>query len=67
MRLGDLLETIFKYTGIKWLVETISDLLGIEDCGCEDRKKALNKLKINRKNGSTGSNELGEVPRKKTK
>jgi len=67
MRLGDLLETIFKHTGIKWLVKNTASLLGIEDCGCEDRKKALNKLKINRKNGSTGSSELGEIPRKKKK
>jgi hypothetical protein len=51
MRLGDLLETIFKYTGIKWLVEKVTGLIGIEDCGCEDRKEALNNIKINRKNG----------------
>jgi hypothetical protein len=51
MRLGDLLETIFKYTGIKWLVEKVTGLIGIEDCGCEDRKEALNNIKINRKDG----------------
>jgi len=51
MRLGDLLETIFKYTGIKWLVEKVTHYYGIEDCGCEDRKEALNNIKINRKDG----------------
>jgi len=48
MRLGDLLETIFKYTGIKWIVEKLTNFLGYESCGCEDRKKALNNLKIYR-------------------
>ena len=51
MRLGDLLETIFKYTGIKWMVNQFTLFMEIEDCGCEDRKEALNKIKINRKNG----------------
>jgi len=51
MRLGDKLETIFKYTGVKWLVEFISTQFGIEDCGCENRKEMLNRIKINRKNG----------------
>lgn len=54
MRLGDLLEMIFKYTGVKWLVEFISTQFGIEDCGCEQRKDALNRIKINRKNGRRG-------------
>lgn len=53
MKLGDALETIFKYTGIKWLVEKVTSLFGIEDCGCENRKEALNNIKINRKNGRT--------------
>ena len=39
MKLGTLLETIFKYTGIKWLVKKIViDYLGYENCGCEKRK-----------------------------
>lgn len=50
MRLGDTLEVIFKYTGIKWLVKIITiDWLGYESCGCEDRKKALNEITIRRK------------------
>ena len=53
MRLGDALEIIFKYTGIKWLVKKVTGLMGMEDCGCEDRKKALNNIKINRKDGRT--------------
>lgn len=48
MRLGDLLATIFKYTGVKWLVEKIVvDLLGYKTCGCEERQKKLNEFKIN--------------------
>jgi len=67
MRLGDLLETIFKYTGIKWLVKKVTKAVGIEDCGCEDRKQALNKIKIDRKYGSTRPTKVGEVQRKKEK
>lgn len=47
MKLGNLLEKIFKYTGIKWLVEKIViDLLGYETCGCDKRKEKLNHIKI---------------------
>tara|TARA_R110002050_G_scaffold199334_5_gene334191 strand:- start:383 stop:550 length:168 start_codon:yes stop_codon:yes gene_type:complete len=49
MKLGDLVEKIFKVTGIKWLHNKIwFDFLGYESCGCNDRKKFLNDLKINR-------------------
>jgi hypothetical protein len=45
MKLGDLLEKIFKHTGIKWLVEKIViDILGYKSCGCESRKDKLNKI-----------------------
>jgi hypothetical protein len=37
--LGDTIERITKATGIKRLVELATD-----DCGCDKRKKALNKL-----------------------
>jgi hypothetical protein len=67
MKLGDLLETIFKYTGIKWLVKKVTEAVGIEDCGCESRKQALNKIKIDRKYGSTRPTEVGKVQRKKEK
>lgn len=47
MKLGNLLEKIFKYTGIKWFVEKIViDLLGYETCGCDKRKEKLNHIKI---------------------
>jgi|TARA_R110002126_G_scaffold51345_2_gene140476 hypothetical protein len=47
MNLGDILETIFKKTGIKWLVEKIViDILGYKSCGCERRKKVLNDIRI---------------------
>ena len=50
MKLGDTLEVVFKYTGIRWLTKKIViDLLGYESCGCEDRKKALNEISIRRK------------------
>lgn len=47
MKLGDILATIFKYTGIKWLVEKIViDFLGYESCGCSKRQEKLNDIKI---------------------
>lgn len=39
MLIGDRLEKIFEKTGIKALVDMITD-----DCGCQDRKDALNKF-----------------------
>ena len=49
MKLGDIVEKIFKITGIKWLHNKIVfDWLGYESCGCNDRKEYLNNLTINR-------------------
>lgn len=49
MKLGDLVEKIFKVTGIKWLHNKIVfDWLEYKSCGCDDRKKYLNELTINR-------------------
>lgn len=36
---GDYLESVFKYTGVKALVDYL-----VDDCGCQDRKVALNNL-----------------------
>lgn len=47
MRLGDLVFYITKYTGIKWLVNSVSKMLGV-DCGCEQRRQDWNNLKIDR-------------------
>lgn len=41
--LGDTISKITKATGIKKVVDKISKATG-KDCGCEKRKKALNKL-----------------------
>ena len=41
--LGDTIEKITKATGIKKVVDKISEVTG-KDCGCDKRKKALNKL-----------------------
>lgn len=41
--LGDTIENITTKTGIKKIVETFSDITGI-DCKCEERKEKLNKL-----------------------
>lgn len=38
MKVGTILEKIFKATGIQWLVKKIWG----EDCGCEERKDKLN-------------------------
>jgi len=49
MKIGDLIYYISKYTGIKWLVEkVVIDLLGYKSCGCDARRKKLNKFKFNR-------------------
>jgi len=41
--LGDTIEQITTATGIKSVVDKISEVTGI-DCGCNERKDALNKL-----------------------
>ena len=46
--LGDTVEAITEATGIKAVVEAVSDALGV-DCGCAARKEDLNKLFPNRK------------------
>ena len=47
MKLGDLIATITKYTGIKWLVNKIViDFLGYKSCGCDKRQEKLNEIKI---------------------
>jgi len=49
MKIGTILEAIFKYTGVKWIVKKIViDLLGYESCGCENRRDKLNELTFNR-------------------
>jgi hypothetical protein len=42
--IGDTIEKIMKATGVKNLVETLSGKLGIDDCGCEARREALNRM-----------------------
>jgi len=41
--LGDTIEAITTATGIKAIVDTFSELTGI-DCNCDERKETLNKL-----------------------
>ena len=41
--LGDSIEKITKATGIKTMVDTVSEGLNIP-CGCQGRKDALNKI-----------------------
>jgi|TARA_X000001382_G_C3051852_1_gene141357 hypothetical protein len=41
--LGDSVEKITKATGLKTLMELMTDAAGIKDCGCEKRKEFLNK------------------------
>jgi hypothetical protein len=37
MKLGTFLETIFRYTGVRWIVKKIWG----EDCGCDQRRDKL--------------------------
>lgn len=49
IKIGTILETIFKYTGVKLLVKKIViDLLGYESCGCENRRDKLDNLTFRR-------------------
>jgi len=41
--LGDTIEKITKATGIKKVVDKVSEVTG-KDCGCADRKDKLNRL-----------------------
>jgi len=41
--LGDSIEKFTKATGIKSLVQMGTRAVGKKDCGCNKRKKALNK------------------------
>ncbi len=42
MKLGNLIELITTYTGIKWLVKKIWG----KDCGCDERKNKLNDVEL---------------------
>lgn len=42
--LGDTIDKVTSATGIKSLVHKISSAVGVEDCGCEERRNALNNL-----------------------
>tara|TARA_B110000037_G_C17048569_1_gene476762 strand:- start:224 stop:694 length:471 start_codon:yes stop_codon:yes gene_type:complete len=41
--LGDVVEAFTKATGIKAIVDKVSDVLGV-DCGCDERRERLNNL-----------------------
>ena len=43
MKLGDLVYTITKWTGIRWLVKKIA---GKNDCGCDKRHEEWNKIEL---------------------
>ena len=40
--LGDTIEKVTKATGIKKVVEAVSEATG-KDCGCKERRDALNR------------------------
>jgi len=51
MKLGDLTEKIINIITLgqgKKIATYIAKKMGYEKCDCEDRKKALNKIKIKR-------------------
>ena len=47
MGLGDLVEVITRYTGLKWLTKKVSGYFGF-DCGCDERKEKWNDIKFKR-------------------
>lgn len=42
--LGDSIDKFTSKTGIKTVAEAVSKLIGLEGCGCEERKEYLNQL-----------------------
>lgn len=42
--LGDTIAKFTKVTGIDKLVEATAEVLGVEDCGCNRRREALNVI-----------------------
>ena len=42
MKLGDLIERITYYTGIKWLVKKVFG----NNCGCDERQNNLNDIEL---------------------
>ena len=42
--LGDSIEKFTKATGIKKIVNKVSQALGVEDCGCDERRDSLNRV-----------------------
>ncbi len=45
MKIGTLLEKVFKAIGVQWIVKQIWG----DDCGCEERRDKLNNFKFKRK------------------
>ena len=46
--LGDTVEFLLQKTGIAYAVKMAASSVGITDCGCEDRKEALNESSISK-------------------
>ena len=42
--LGDSIEKFTELTGIKSFTKIAAKALGKKDCGCDERKKSLNKI-----------------------
>jgi len=42
MRLGDLIELITRYTGIKYIVKKVFG----DNCGCDKRQEQLNEIEL---------------------
>jgi len=42
MRLGDLIELITRYTGIKYIFKKVFG----NDCGCDKRQEQLNEIEL---------------------
>lgn len=55
--LGDTIAKVTHYTGIAKLTDIVTDILGIEDCGCDQRREDLN----NEYSYSTNTNSEEDV------
>jgi|TARA_R110000751_G_scaffold59140_2_gene124358 hypothetical protein len=42
--LGDTIDKITTKTGVKKIIRVVTNIVGSEGCGCEERKDKLNEL-----------------------
>lgn len=44
--LGDVVESSVKFLSLDRIAKIVANMVGQEDCGCEERKEFLNKIRL---------------------